>query len=107
MPTLAMRETCSARTQSCCSRPAEATLQRSMAISMCSFMKLYPIKIKHCSGRQSEERQPGPIRKTVRHRSTVIDAFRRSEEHTSDLQSLMRTSYAVFCLKKKITLHNS
>src|SRR3546814_6636504 len=25
----------------------------------------------------------------------------RSEEHTSDLQSLMRTSYAVFCLKKK------
>src|SRR3546814_3031577 len=26
---------------------------------------------------------------------------RRSEEHTSDLQSLMRISYAVFCLKKK------
>src|SRR3546814_11586860 len=25
----------------------------------------------------------------------------RSEEHTSELQSLMRTSYAVFCLKKK------
>src|SRR3546814_6037982 len=28
-------------------------------------------------------------------------AIRRSEEHTSELQSLMRTSYAVFCLKKK------
>src|SRR3546814_2691161 len=28
----------------------------------------------------------------------------RSEEHTSELQSLMRISYAVFCLKKKITL---
>src|SRR3546814_1299381 len=27
--------------------------------------------------------------------------IRRSEEHTSELQSLMRTSYAVFCLKKK------
>src|SRR3546814_3716044 len=27
--------------------------------------------------------------------------LRRSEEHTSELQSLMRTSYAVFCLKKK------
>src|SRR3546814_10826209 len=27
--------------------------------------------------------------------------MRRSEEHTSELQSLMRTSYAVFCLKKK------
>src|SRR3546814_9280463 len=30
-------------------------------------------------------------------------ADRRSEEHTSELQSLMRISYAVFCLKKKIT----
>src|SRR3546814_7997028 len=30
--------------------------------------------------------------------------FKRSEEHTSELQSLMRISYAVFCLKKKITL---
>src|SRR3546814_5505468 len=28
----------------------------------------------------------------------------RSEEHTSELQSLMRTSYAVFCLKKKKTI---
>src|SRR3546814_4768403 len=31
------------------------------------------------------------------------DAFSRSEEHTSELQSLMRISYAVFCLKKKKT----
>src|SRR3546814_5479861 len=30
-------------------------------------------------------------------------AARRSEEHTSELQSLMRNSYAVFCLKKKNT----
>src|SRR3546814_4272188 len=30
-------------------------------------------------------------------------ASRRSEEHTSELQSLMRISYAVFCLKKKTT----
>src|SRR3546814_10045808 len=29
----------------------------------------------------------------------------RSEEHTSELQSLMRNSYAVFCLKKKQQLH--
>src|SRR3546814_10173541 len=29
------------------------------------------------------------------------DTGRRSEEHTSELQSLMRISYAVFCLKKK------
>src|SRR3546814_2484007 len=31
----------------------------------------------------------------------VIATATRSEEHTSELQSLMRTSYAVFCLKKK------
>src|SRR3546814_2262276 len=31
----------------------------------------------------------------------------RSEEHTSELQSLMRTSYAVFCLKKKLKHHLS
>src|SRR3546814_7437022 len=31
----------------------------------------------------------------------------RSEEHTSELQSLMRISYAVFCLKKKKTIHPS
>src|SRR3546814_5105794 len=31
----------------------------------------------------------------------VRPASRRSEEHTSELQSLMRNSYAVFCLKKK------
>src|SRR3546814_9461602 len=31
------------------------------------------------------------------------DCLFRSEEHTSELQSLMRISYAVFCLKKKIT----
>src|SRR3546814_1225302 len=30
-----------------------------------------------------------------------FDVTVRSEEHTSELQSLMRTSYAVFCLKKK------
>src|SRR3546814_7212018 len=33
----------------------------------------------------------------------VVKAKARSEEHTSELKSLMRTSYAVFCLKKKIT----
>src|SRR3546814_2263188 len=32
--------------------------------------------------------------------NTLISASARSEEHTSELQSLMRISYAVFCLKK-------
>src|SRR3546814_10021514 len=34
-------------------------------------------------------------------RSAAKPVFSRSEEHTSELQSLMRISYAVFCLKKK------
>src|SRR3546814_6774120 len=36
----------------------------------------------------------------------VEDIKRRSEEHTSELQSLMRISYAVFCLKKKNKITN-
>src|SRR3546814_4024986 len=34
---------------------------------------------------------------------TMVHVTKRSEEHTSELQSLMRISYAVFCLKKKKT----
>src|SRR3546814_7240394 len=37
----------------------------------------------------------------------VLDGFFRSEEHTSELQSLMRISYAVFCLKKKNKRENN
>src|SRR3546814_4691242 len=36
-------------------------------------------------------------------RSDAASSLVRSEEHTSELQSLMRISYAVFCLKKKKT----
>src|SRR3546814_4681189 len=35
----------------------------------------------------------------------LLPALERSEEHTSELQSLMRISYAVFCLKKKKKQH--
>src|SRR3546814_9538827 len=48
----------------------------------------------------------GPIRPRLDGNNAVINAeikrlLFRSEEHTSELQSLMRISYAVFCLKKK------
>src|SRR3546814_1975458 len=36
----------------------------------------------------------------------VVDPLHRSEEHTSELQSLMSISYAVFCLKKKKRKYN-
>src|SRR3546814_6624928 len=41
-------------------------------------------------------------RQTPRPRRSPTKSVTRSEEHTSELQSLMRNSYAVFCLKKKI-----
>src|SRR3546814_8115491 len=47
---------------------------------------------------------PNPKRHRMEHRRMTrvqADTVLRSEEHTSELQSLMRTSYAVFCLKKK------
>src|SRR3546814_8748867 len=37
----------------------------------------------------------------------IVLLKQRSEEHTSELQSLMRISYAVFCLKKKKTQHDT
>src|SRR3546814_7156519 len=51
---------------------------------------------------QARRRQakPGKADHTV---GAVTHRARRSEEHTSELQSLMRISYAVFCLKKKNT----
>src|SRR3546814_5471045 len=48
-------------------------------------------------GRCQPRRARGPAHPTPRDR---VKTF-RSEEHTSELQSLMRISYAVFCLKKK------
>src|SRR3546814_2560673 len=43
----------------------------------------------------------------VRRKPTLDSREPRSEEHTSELQSLMRISYAVFCLKKKNTHHTA
>src|SRR3546814_3931986 len=48
--------------------------------------------------RRADRARPDPDLDAVR---AGID--QRSEEHTSELQSLMRISYAVFCLKKKTT----
>src|SRR3546814_9889528 len=41
------------------------------------------------------------------YRNDDVEAVVRSEEHTSELQSLMRISYAVFCLKKTTTKRTS
>src|SRR3546814_10207927 len=48
---------------------------------------------------------PGDVARAVREQEQQR-AEDRSEEHTSELQSLMRISYAVFCLKKKTETQN-
>src|SRR3546814_3199349 len=55
---------------------------------------------------QGEARGPSPLRewREIGALASKVDELAcvwRSEEHTSELQSLMRISYAVFCLKKK------
>src|SRR3546814_7582658 len=53
--------------------------------------------------RMEAHRRPGG-----RRAARVVDRMgERSEEHTSELQSLMRISYAVFCLKKKHYKHTA
>src|SRR3546814_9932404 len=47
-----------------------------------------------------------PVRNGARGPPHLAARARRSEEHTSELQSLMRISYAVFCLQKNMHLTN-
>src|SRR3546814_10010225 len=73
---------------------------------------------RRCRGAAEEAQEPhqrvgnpgeGSGQGAARRQVLCEPAYRRprSEEHTSELQSLMRISYAVFCLKKKTKLHNT
>src|SRR3546814_7887783 len=53
------------------------------------------------------KRIPGVVRNLLRRLLVQIEPSQRSEEHTSELQSLMRISYAVFCLKKKTQIQTT
>src|SRR3546814_1120389 len=66
------------------------------------------------AARRLQQRSGTPRIRTQRQHPAADGARRRqlvggprSEEHTSELQSLMRISYAVFCLKKQNTSHRS
>src|SRR3546814_5375797 len=52
------------------------------------------------AGAPQAEAAPGAAPRGAAHPRRSVGSY-RSEEHTSELQSLMRISYAVFCLKKK------
>src|SRR3546814_5767126 len=55
----------------------------------------------HDSGDERDTAHPHGYREDMKHSCNSEVVHPRSEEHTSELQSLMRISYAVFCLKKK------
>src|SRR3546814_3153859 len=85
------------------------TLFRSSALRPCTGATatpmLAPISIdspSSCSGTVSAAR-----RSAATSEARWVSASQRSEEHTSELQSLMRSSYAVFCLKKTTHLQNT
>src|SRR3546814_6120971 len=74
-------------------------------------------RVRRCQSRKQGERQSGEPACAALHGLPAVSCARsrcrrgssipvRSEEHTSELQSLMRISYAVFCLKKK-TISNT
>src|SRR3546814_2568637 len=62
-------------------------------------VRLFSLRIRRCVLDQIVARQIGVFLVQIR------QSLFRSEEHTSELQSLMRISYAVFCLKKKKKKH--
>src|SRR3546814_8914229 len=96
---------------STCRRGIVRTLDRSPTLPLCrprmdDIVRLTP-QPEDCQ-RPSRTAQPWPARKVAAtERSHGVDALPRSEEHTSELQSLMRISYAVFCLKKKTHTYES
>src|SRR3546814_3392357 len=57
--------------------------------------------------RDAEDHRGRAILDRTRRAEAPVDIVVRSEEHTSELQSLMRISYAVFCLKKKYTTQHA
>src|SRR3546814_9554074 len=76
---------------------------KSCAVAAGSYTALLTrLRLSIYQGESAFEQRWGRSRPQVR--IYMID--RRSEEHTSELQSLMRISYAVFCLKKK-NKHNT
>src|SRR3546814_8412409 len=83
---------------SCCSRGVRLRFshtkrrsEASLAAVSAGFMSVSTVDRRKAASSASST-SPG---------SAYSDGVRRSEEHTSELQSLMHISYAVFCLKKK------
>src|SRR3546814_9315249 len=71
------------------SRASSELISTTFVVEVLAFIAKIPVRRGQFPDRQANR--------------TLTSMTPRSEEHTSELQSLMRISYAVFCLKKKIT----
>src|SRR3546814_6846746 len=83
-------------------RPPHSLLDVSMRLIIAALLTL---ALAGCDkGKQDQPQEQASIARIDRSlagQEAPATPFLRSEEHTSELQSLMRISYAVFCLKKK------
>src|SRR3546814_7996338 len=70
-------------------------------VRACEHLKIYVSATDVETGRVKVFERPELTADMVMASACLPHIFQRSEEHTSELQSLMRISYAVFCLKKK------
>src|SRR3546814_1067914 len=88
----------------CCLRAQPIDLQEALVLRRVSAMRetggRQPMRKTHILTLSCEDR-PGLVADVAGFLAS--NGCNRSEEHTSELQSLMRISYAVFCLKKKKT----
>src|SRR3546814_1208308 len=85
--------------------PTDSTCPEAPATSCCAGSCLAKNKVgsSGCPAMRTSKCRCGPVDLPLEptRASNWPFSTRRSEEHTSELQSLMRISYAVFCLKKK------
>src|SRR3546814_8581164 len=88
-------------------RPPRSTLTDTLFPYTTLFRSLQRVLSRQCAlrevGKYSLRRTHFRVGSTIGGAPPMLGecGLRRSEEHTSELQSLMRISYAVFCLKKK------
>src|SRR3546814_8860014 len=80
---------------------AQATTRRSRSTSPSLAPTSKRSSLLSRSTKASNAARPSVLSQTPMRAFSMTPTARRSEEHTSELQSLMRISYAVFCLKKK------
>src|SRR3546814_5658702 len=93
----------------CATRPRKRRKKRPAGTKPCLLRKKQnldqqPSRVELSYSQSTDPASPVPRSRPFHAALKAIRAHsQRSEEHTSELQSLMRISYAVFCLKKKTT----